>query len=115
VNDWADDNFDHTGLGFIGGASLTVSHEVHPIAAASLPTFGRAAFWGSKWEAFVRENAGRWTAAYAQCNSFPYENTYLDLDAARKEAVSNAFLSEMSNLKWLVPNSETLERSLQRR
>ena len=30
VNNWADDNFDHAGLGFIGGASLTVNHEVHP-------------------------------------------------------------------------------------
>jgi len=89
VNDWADDNFDHTGLGFIGGASLTVSHEVHPIAAASMPTFGRAPSWGSKWKAFVHENAGRWTAAYAQCNSFPYENTYLDLDPEVKDPLGD--------------------------
>ena len=43
-------------------------------------TFGRAPAWGSKWKAFVRENAGRWSTAYLQTNSFPYENTYLDLD-----------------------------------
>src|SRR5215472_5845948 len=80
VNDWADDNFDHSGLGFIGGASLTINHEVHPIAGAAMPTFGLAPAWGSKWKSFVRENAGRWVNAYAQCSTFPYENTYLDLD-----------------------------------
>ena len=90
VNNWADDNFDHSGLGFIGGASLTVNHEVHPIAgAAAMPTFGRAPAWGAKWKAFVRENAGRWMGAYAQCNTFPYENTYLDLDPEVKDRVGN--------------------------
>jgi gluconate 2-dehydrogenase alpha chain len=89
VNNWADDSFDHSGLGFIGGASLTVNHEVHPIAASAIPTFGRAPAWGSKWKAFVRENAGRWIGAYAQCNTFPYENTYLDLDPEVKDRVGD--------------------------
>jgi len=80
IDDWADDTFDHSSLGFIGGASLCTYMEKHPIAAAATGTFGRAPAWGSKWKAFVRENAGRWSAAYLQTNSFPYENTYLDLD-----------------------------------
>src|SRR5258708_30761614 len=42
VNDWAEDNFDHAGLGFIGGASLPVNHQGHPIAASTMPTFGLA-------------------------------------------------------------------------
>ncbi len=89
VNDWADDNFDHSGLGFIGGASLTVSHELHPIQGASMPTFGKAPEWGSKWKAFARQNAGRWTSAYAQCNSLPYENTWLDLDPTVKDPLGD--------------------------
>ncbi|HEV2200508.1 MAG TPA: GMC family oxidoreductase [Bryobacteraceae bacterium] len=89
VNDWADDNFDHTGLGFIGGASLTVNHEVHPIASAAGPTFGRAPQWGSKFKSYLRENAGRWVGVYAQCNTFPYENTYLDLDPEVKDPLGN--------------------------
>jgi gluconate 2-dehydrogenase alpha chain len=80
VNNWADDNFDHAGLGFIGGASLTLGHEVHPIAASAIPSFEHAPSWGSKWKAFVNQNAGRWAAVYAQCTSLPYENTWLDLD-----------------------------------
>jgi len=89
VNDWADDSFDHSGLGFIGGASLTVNHEVHPIAASSMPTFGRAPQWGAKWKAFVHQNAARWVGAYAQCNSLPYENTWLDLDPEVKDPLGD--------------------------
>jgi gluconate 2-dehydrogenase alpha chain len=80
IDEWADDTFDHASLGFIGGSSLCAYMERHPIAAAAMGTFGRAPAWGSKWKAFVRENAGRWSTAYLQTNSFPYENTYLDLD-----------------------------------
>jgi gluconate 2-dehydrogenase alpha chain len=80
IDEWADDTFDHSNLEFIGGASLCAYMERHPIAAASMGTFGRAPAWGSSWKTFVRENAGRWSSAYLQTNSFPYENTYLDLD-----------------------------------
>jgi gluconate 2-dehydrogenase alpha chain len=79
-DDWADDNFDHAGLGFIGGASIQVNTEKHPIGAAAMSTFGRAPAWGPKWKAFVRENAGRWVGSYVQTNTFPYENTWMDLD-----------------------------------
>lgn len=89
INDWADDNFDHTGLGFIGGASLTVNHEVHPIASSNAPTFGKVPQWGSKYKAYLKANAGRWVGCYAQCNSLPYENTYLDLDPEVKDPLGD--------------------------
>jgi gluconate 2-dehydrogenase alpha chain len=89
VNNWADDNFDHSGLGFIGGASLTVGHEVHPIAAASVPTFQQAPSWGSQWKAFINRNASRWVGVYAQCTSLPYENTSLDLDPEVKDPLGD--------------------------
>lgn len=80
VDDWADDNYDHTGLGFIGGSTLHVHAEIHPIEAAAMNTFGRAPSWGSRWKAFVHENSARWTSAYLQTTTFPYETTFLDLD-----------------------------------
>jgi gluconate 2-dehydrogenase alpha chain len=89
VDEWADDTFDHSGLGFIGGASLCTFMEKHPIAAASMSTFGRAPAWGSKWKQFVHENAGRFTGSYLQTNSFPYENTYLDLDPEVKDPLGD--------------------------
>lgn len=80
VDDWADDNFDHEGLDFIGGGNLWVYSDRRPIAAAEMATFGRAPAWGTAWKAFVRENADRTNTAYIQKTTLPYESNYLDLD-----------------------------------
>ena len=50
VDDWADDNYDHTGLGFIGGTTLQPHTEMHPIEAASMDTFGQAPHVGVEME-----------------------------------------------------------------
>ena len=52
VDDFADDNYDHSGLGFIGGTCLQPHTEMHPIEAASMSTFGDAPQWGSYMEGF---------------------------------------------------------------
>ncbi|MBV9399258.1 MAG: GMC family oxidoreductase [Bryobacterales bacterium] len=111
VNNWADDNFDHAGLGFIGGASLTISPEIHPIASADMPLFGVARAWGSKWKAFIHENAGRWRGAYAQCTSLPYENTYLDLDPEAKDPLSNPVIRITSGRKENEPRASAFAAS----
>ena len=41
VDNWADDNFDHAGLDFIGGGNLWVYSDRRPIGAANMNTFGR--------------------------------------------------------------------------
>jgi gluconate 2-dehydrogenase alpha chain len=105
VDDWADDNFDHAGLGFIGGYSLHAYHEKHPIGSAAMSTFGRAPAWGSKWKAFVRENAGRWTSAYLQGTSFPYENTWLDLDPEVKDPLGDPVCRVTSGPKQNEPRA----------
>jgi len=80
VDDFADDNFDHSGLDFIGGANLWAMSDRRPIAAAGMSTFGRAPGWGSAWKAFVHENADRAHSAYIQKTTLPYEDNFLDLD-----------------------------------
>jgi gluconate 2-dehydrogenase alpha chain len=80
VDEWADDNFDHAGLDFIGGGNLWVYSDRRPIAAANMPTFGKVPEWGAAWKAFVRQNADRWNTAYLQKTTLPYEDNYLDLD-----------------------------------
>src|SRR2546425_178355 len=80
VDDWADDNFDHSGLDFIGGGNLWVYSDRRPISAADMNTFGKAPQWGSAWKAFVKENADRWNTAYLQKTTLPYEDNFLDLD-----------------------------------
>ena len=85
VDDWADDNFDHSGLDFIGGGDLWVYSDRRPIGAAGMSTFGRAPAWGSAWKAFVKENADRSNTAYIQKTTLPYEDNYLDLDPVVKD------------------------------
>jgi gluconate 2-dehydrogenase alpha chain len=89
LSNFAEDNFDHSGLGFIGGGSIFFNHERHPIAAAEMQTFNKTRPWGSQWKTFVHQNADRWIAAYVQCNSLPYENTYLDLDPEAKDRLGD--------------------------
>jgi gluconate 2-dehydrogenase alpha chain len=85
IDDWADDNFDHASLDFIGGGNMFVYSDRRPISAASMSTFGRAPTWGSAWKKFVKENADRWHAAYMQKTTLPYEDNYLDLDPVVKD------------------------------
>jgi gluconate 2-dehydrogenase alpha chain len=85
VDDWADDNFDHSALDFIGGGNLWTMSDRRPISAASMSTYGRAPTWGSQWKAFIRENADRSHGAYLQKTTLPYEENYLDLDPTVKD------------------------------
>jgi gluconate 2-dehydrogenase alpha chain len=85
IDDWADDNFDHASLDFIGGGNMFVYSDRRPISAGSMSTFGRAPAWGSAWKQFVMENADRWHTAYLQKTTLPYEDNYLDLDPSVKD------------------------------
>jgi gluconate 2-dehydrogenase alpha chain len=85
VDDWADDNFDHMSLDFIGGGNLWVYSDRRPIAAANMSTFNRAPGWGSQWKAFIKENADRSNTSYIQKTTLPYEDNYLDLDPVVKD------------------------------
>jgi gluconate 2-dehydrogenase alpha chain len=85
VDDWADDNFDHAGLDFIGGANLWVMSDRRPIGAAGMSTFGLAPSWGPEWKAFIRQNADRSSSSYIQKTTLPYEDNYLDLDPEVKD------------------------------
>jgi gluconate 2-dehydrogenase alpha chain len=85
VDNWADDNFDHSGLDFIGGGNLWVYSDRRPIGAASMSTYGRAPNWGPGWKSFIKENADRFNLAYLQKTTLPYEDNYLDLDPVVKD------------------------------
>jgi len=87
VDNWADDNFDHGALDFIGGGNLWVYSDRRPIGAAGMSTFDKAPRWGSQWKAFIKENADRANTAYIQKTTLPYEDNYLDLDPVVKDAL----------------------------
>jgi gluconate 2-dehydrogenase alpha chain len=85
VDEWADDNFDHSGLDFIGGGNLWVYSDRRPISAASMSTYGRAPRWGSAWKAFIKQNVDSWNVSYLQKTTLPYDVNYLDLDPTVKD------------------------------
>jgi gluconate 2-dehydrogenase alpha chain len=85
VDNWADDNFDHSGLDFIGGGNLWVYSDRRPISAAGMSTYGKAPRWGSAWKAFIKQNADSWNVSYLQKTTLPYEANYLDLDPTVKD------------------------------
>jgi gluconate 2-dehydrogenase alpha chain len=85
VDNWADDNFDHAGVDFIGGGNLWIYSDRRPIGAASMSTFGKAPTWGSAWKSFIKQNADRFNVAYLQKTTLPYEENYLDLDPVVKD------------------------------
>jgi gluconate 2-dehydrogenase alpha chain len=89
IDDWADDNFDHSALDFIGGGNLWVYSDRRPIGAASMDTWKKAPSWGSAWKAFVKEHADRTNTAYLQKTTLPYEDNYLDLDPTVKDPLGN--------------------------
>ena len=85
VDNWADDNFDHADLDFVGGGNLWVYSDRRPIGAAGMNTFGLVPNWGSAWKAFISENADRSNTSYIQKTTLPYESNYLDLDPVVKD------------------------------
>ena len=94
VDDFADDAYDHTGLGFIGGTSLHVRTERHAIEGAEMDTYGKAPRWGSAWKKFVHENAARVAKTYLQTSTFPYETCYLDLDPEVRDPLRRSGLPD---------------------
>lgn len=86
IDEWADDNFDHGGLDFIGGANLWVHTDRRPMSAVRMNTFGQTSRnWGSQWKAFIMKNADRSNSSYIQKTTLPYEDNYLDLDPEVKD------------------------------
>ncbi len=80
VDDWNADNFDHSGLGFIGGGLLVAPHELRPIQFASSPLPPSVPRFGSGWKAWLAANAQSVGGASAQMECLPYEGNRLDLD-----------------------------------
>jgi gluconate 2-dehydrogenase alpha chain len=89
IDDWADDNFDHGSLDFIGGGNLWVYSDRQPITAAGNVTFGRAPRWGSQWKSWIHENADRTCNSYLQKTTLPYEVNNLDLHPTVKDPLGD--------------------------
>ncbi len=87
VDEFNGDNFDHTGLGFIEGASLVgASGSVQAIGGVARVT-ADTPVWGAAYKSFIKQYFERTAGLAAQLPSLPYEANFLDLDPAKKDAL----------------------------
>ncbi|MDO8490605.1 MAG: GMC oxidoreductase, partial [Dehalococcoidia bacterium] len=87
IDEFNGDNFDHTGLGFIEGASITSlggnSQAIGGVAAVppSTPT------WGNDYKNAIKQYFNRRSGLIAQLPALPYDACFLDLDPNVKDAL----------------------------
>jgi len=83
-DDLDSDNFDHTGLGFIGGGMCSATMEAKPIGTANTtpPSVPR---WGSAWKAWLAKNADSCAGVGSQLDVLSYEGNFLDLDPSIRD------------------------------
>ncbi|ADO41682.1 Gluconate 2-dehydrogenase (acceptor) [Ketogulonicigenium vulgare Y25] len=85
IDDFNGDNFDHTGLGFIGGAGIMgYSTDGRPIQRMDNLRPGTKR-WGSEWKSGYARDYGSNGTIFCQGTSMPVRDAYLDLDPTYKD------------------------------
>jgi gluconate 2-dehydrogenase alpha chain len=91
MDDLNADNFDHTGLGFIGGGSVTTGASgARPIQSLATPP-GTAAF-GRSWKVAIKQYYDRVVSVGFQGESPAYQNHFVDLDPTYRDNYGNPLL-----------------------
>jgi len=85
IDDFLSDNFDHTGLGFVGGASMGVLQQTQPILAAKDTLPPDVPSWGRGYKEYLIKNWNSYFAIEAQPEGLMYDANFLDLDPDVKD------------------------------
>ncbi|MFU8825711.1 GMC family oxidoreductase [Yoonia sp.] len=84
VDDYNGDNFDHSGLGFIGGAYIACwTTNARPIENQPVPE--GVPEWGAEWKSALQKNFLRHTSLSVHGASMAHRENYLDLDPVYKD------------------------------
>lgn len=85
VDDYNGDNFDHSGLGFIGGAYIASwTTNARPIESHPVPE--GTPEWGAEWKRAVKRNFLKSTSLSVHGASMAHRTNYLDLDPTYTDA-----------------------------
>lgn len=91
IDDFNSDNFDHTDLGFIGGAYISaVRTGGRPIQQMTLPA--DTPTWGAGWKQGIKDNYLHSMSIGSEGSVMPYKECYLDLDPNYKDAFGQPLL-----------------------
>ncbi len=108
IDDFNGDNFDHAGLGFIHGGSVTAGTTgARPISYR--PTPPGTPRWGAEWKKAVSRYYNRSFGIGAQIACLSYRQHYLDLDPRYKDALGQPLLR--MTFDW-GPNERTASEHL---
>jgi gluconate 2-dehydrogenase alpha chain len=85
INDFAGDNFDHSGLGFVGGAYIgAVNSTGRPIQYHPVPPGTPA--WGKAWKQAVAKHYNHTVMLSVHGSSITQRQNHLDLDPTYRDA-----------------------------
>ena len=92
IDDFNADNFDHSGLGFIGGAGIQgLSNAGLPIGlSGTLPPGEKQ--WGSSWKKSFRHAYQNYAMVQGQGTSYAHRKQFLDLDPTYKDRYGRPLL-----------------------
>jgi gluconate 2-dehydrogenase alpha chain len=91
IDEFNNDNFDHSGLGFVGGGSTRVT----PIGAApidSRPLPPGTPAWGSEWKKATVKNYASTMSIGCEASSYSTRTNYLSLDPTYKDPLGRPLL-----------------------
>lgn len=111
IDDYNGDNFDHAGLGFIGGGYLACwTTNARPIETHRIPK--GTPEWGSAWKKAVKENFLKSTSVSVHGASMAYAQNHLDLDPTYTDVYGRPLLRMTYDF---TPNDRTMTAYLTER
>lgn len=119
IDDFDGDNFDHAGLGFIGGASINcINTGGRPIQQTRLPAGTPA--WGAGWKKALKDNYLYTASVGSQGSVMAYRDNYLDLDPTYKDVHGQPLLrmtfdwkpNDLAMTKFIVGKIEGIAKAM---
>jgi gluconate 2-dehydrogenase alpha chain len=89
IDDFNADNFDHSGLGFIRGAQISIGTgnlQGGPISLTTVAAPPGVPRWGAAYRDFLAQYFARHAAMVAQTENLPYADQIIDLDPDVRDA-----------------------------
>src|ERR1700704_530655 len=91
IDDYNGDNFDHTGLGFVGGGDMGMwQTNARPIQTHAVPA--GTPKWGAQWKKAVAESYNRAMGLATHASSYSYRDCCLDLDPIYKDRLGRPLM-----------------------
>jgi gluconate 2-dehydrogenase alpha chain len=91
IDDYNGDNFDHSGLGFVGGGYMGAGQtNGRPIATRPIPA--GTPLWGARWKKATAETYQHALNLSTHGSSYSYRDCFLDLDPAYKDRLGRPLM-----------------------